>query len=76
VYLDEVVDEALCFGWIDSRARSVDAKRWMIRISPRKPNSPWSVRNIERVERLMSDGRMAPAGVAAFERRADGKGGP
>ncbi|MGD9740890.1 MAG: YdeI family protein [Bauldia sp.] len=69
VYLDEVVDEALCFGWIDSLARSVDDKRWSIRMSPRKPNSPWSARNIARVERLIAEGRMTPAGLVVFERR-------
>lgn len=69
VTLDEVVDEALCFGWIDSLARSADDKRWSIKITPRKPNSPWSARNIARAERLIAEGRMTPAGLVAFDRR-------
>ena len=64
---DEAVEEALCFGWIDSRARSLDDERTMIWMSPRKPKSAWSRSNKERIERLVAAGRMAAPGLAAIE---------
>jgi uncharacterized protein YdeI (YjbR/CyaY-like superfamily) len=68
-----VVDEALCFGWIDSLPRKLDAERSMVRLSPRKPGSAWSAVNKAKIERLMAEGRMAKAGLAAIERaKADG----
>ncbi len=73
VDLPDAVEEAICFGWIDGKMRSVDEKRYVLRISPRKQRSVWSRSNRERAERLMGEGRMAPAGRAAVERaRADG----
>lgn len=69
----EVVDEALCFGWIDSRPARLDEDRTMVLVSPRKPGSVWSKVNREKVERLMAEGRMAPAGMTAVLRaQADG----
>jgi uncharacterized protein YdeI (YjbR/CyaY-like superfamily) len=65
---DEVVDEALCFGWIDSATRRLDADRTMLRLSPRRPGSPWSRLNKQRVERLLADALMMPPGLAAIER--------
>ncbi len=65
----EALDEALCFGWIDGVRRSVDAERYTIRFTPRKPTSVWSAVNIARARELVAAGRMAPAGNAAFERR-------
>ena len=65
---DEIVEEALCFGWIDSLPRTVDARRSMRLVAPRRPKSAWSAVNKARVERLLADGKMAPAGVAAVER--------
>jgi uncharacterized protein YdeI (YjbR/CyaY-like superfamily) len=65
----EAVDEALCFGWIDGITRSLDEERYAIRFTPRKRNSTWSVKNTERVSELIAEGRMAPPGLAAFERR-------
>jgi uncharacterized protein YdeI (YjbR/CyaY-like superfamily) len=67
----EAVDEALCFGWIDGVRRSVDAGRYTIRFTPRKPTSTWSAVNIARVRELTRLGRMRPAGEAAFRARAD-----
>lgn len=61
---DVVVEEALCFGWIDSQPRKLDQDRSMIRLSPRKPGSGWSGVNKARIERLMASGRMAAPGLA------------
>lgn len=69
----ESVDEALCFGWIDSVRRSIDEQSYYNRFTPRKPNSVWSAVNIARVEVLIREGRMHPAGLAAFERRKEAK---
>jgi uncharacterized protein YdeI (YjbR/CyaY-like superfamily) len=67
----EAVDQALCFGWIDSRADSIDGDRYMQRFTPRKPGSNWSRINVEKVAKLEEAGLMRPAGRAAFERRKD-----
>jgi uncharacterized protein YdeI (YjbR/CyaY-like superfamily) len=64
---DEVVEEALCYGWIDSRTRKLDRDRTMLLLSPRRPGSPWSRRNKEHVERLLAAGLMMPPGLAAIE---------
>jgi uncharacterized protein YdeI (YjbR/CyaY-like superfamily) len=65
---EEAVEEALCFGWVDSTAGTVDDNRGKLYFAPRKPNSGWAATNKARVERLIADGRMAPAGLAAIER--------
>ena len=68
-----VVEEALCFGWIDSLRRPVDGDRTMLLLSPRRPGSAWSPSNKERVRRLTAQKRMAPAGMDAVARaRRDG----
>ena len=64
---DDIVDEAVSFGWIDSRTRSLDAERAMLYLSPRKPKSPWSQSNKERVVRLVKKGLMTEAGLAVVE---------
>lgn len=69
----ESVDEALCFGWIDGVRRRIDDQRYSIRFTPRKPGSNWSAINIAKVEQLRAQGRMTPAGEAAFARRTDAK---
>jgi uncharacterized protein YdeI (YjbR/CyaY-like superfamily) len=69
----QAVDEALCFGWIDSIARSIDDESHMQRFTPRKNLSNWSAVNIAKVATLRADGRMRPAGEAAFARRRDDK---
>jgi uncharacterized protein YdeI (YjbR/CyaY-like superfamily) len=71
----ESVDQALCFGWIDTRANSIDEDRYMQRFTPRKPGSNWSKINVEKVARLTEAGLMRPAGVAAFEKRSDERTG-
>ncbi len=67
----EAVDEALCFGWIDGVRRSIDDKRYVNRFTPRTPTSTWSALNIRRVKELAQEGRMHPAGLTAFGKRAD-----
>jgi uncharacterized protein YdeI (YjbR/CyaY-like superfamily) len=67
----ESVDEALCYGWIDGLRKSIDDASYMIRFTPRKPTSIWSAVNIARVAVLTEQGRMQPAGLAAFARRKD-----
>jgi uncharacterized protein YdeI (YjbR/CyaY-like superfamily) len=65
----QLVDEVLCFGWIDGLRRSVDDERYAIRITPRTATSTWSRVNTRRARELIEEGRMAPAGQDAFERR-------
>jgi uncharacterized protein YdeI (YjbR/CyaY-like superfamily) len=64
---DEAVEEALCFGWIDGRTKRLDEDRYRILLTPRKPTSTWSRPNKARVERLIAEGRMMPAGLATIE---------
>jgi uncharacterized protein YdeI (YjbR/CyaY-like superfamily) len=72
---DEAVEEALCFGWIDGIRKSVDDESYAIRFTPRKRGSTWSAANVRRVERLTREGRMQPAGVAAYETRTEERTG-
>ncbi|MEO6526465.1 MAG: YdeI/OmpD-associated family protein [Gemmatimonadaceae bacterium] len=65
-YVD-AVEEALCFGWIDSTTKSLDDARYMQLFTPRKPKSTWARTNKARVARLIEDGVMAPAGLAVIE---------
>ncbi len=69
------VDEALCVGWIDGVRQRIDAQRYKIRFSPRKAGSTWSAVNIARATALLGEGRLTPAGMAAFERRIERKSG-
>lgn len=62
------VEEALCFGWIDSTAGRVDEERGKLYFAPRKSGSGWAATNKARIERLLADGRMAAPGLAAIER--------
>ena len=71
----EAVDEALCFGWIDGRQQGIDEESYALRFTPRRPRSTWSVVNVRNVERLIREGRMRPAGLAAFERRSEERSG-
>ena len=65
----EMVDELLCFGWIDGVKRRIDDERYCHRITPRRPDSIWSQRNVGHVERLKKAGRMHPAGLKAHAAR-------
>jgi uncharacterized protein YdeI (YjbR/CyaY-like superfamily) len=67
----ESVDQALCFGWIDGVRRSLGEDAYTIRFTPRKPRSNWSAINVKRMNELIGDGLVRPAGLAAFERRSD-----
>jgi uncharacterized protein YdeI (YjbR/CyaY-like superfamily) len=69
----ESVDEALCAGWIDGVRKSLDAESYVIRFTPRKASSIWSAVNIKRMAELIEQGRVLPAGLAAFEKRSDEK---
>jgi uncharacterized protein YdeI (YjbR/CyaY-like superfamily) len=67
VSYDESVEEALCFGWIDSKPAKLDDERHLLYFCPRKPKSVWSKLNKSRLERLLEAGLMAPAGLLAIE---------
>ncbi|MDJ0788062.1 MAG: YdeI/OmpD-associated family protein [Myxococcota bacterium] len=70
---DDAIEEALCFGWIDSKPARLDDERTMLWFAPRKAGSGWSRLNKERVEALIASGRMAPPGLAKIEAaRQDG----
>ncbi|MFG1751928.1 YdeI/OmpD-associated family protein [Streptosporangium sandarakinum] len=71
---DQALDEALCHGWIDGRLRRRDETTFCRRFTPRGRQSPWSARNVSIVTRLISEGRMHPAGMAEVERaKTDGR---
>ncbi|MGY1712613.1 YdeI family protein [Geodermatophilus sp. SYSU D00758] len=70
----EVVESCLCFGWIDGRSNALDERAYLQRITPRRPRSIWSQKNVAAAEALTAAGRMRPAGLAAVEAaRADGR---
>lgn len=70
----EAVETALCYGWIDGRANGIDDKWWTVRYTPRRAKSIWSQKNVGTVARLIEEGRMRPAGLAAVEAaKADGR---
>src|SRR3982751_1969731 len=71
----ESVDEALCFGWIDGLRKSVDSQSYKIRFTPRRKVSAWSTINTRRMKELLREGRVHPAGMAAFRRRTADKSG-
>ena len=65
----EALDEALAFGWIDGLRKSVTSSSYMIRFTPRKPDSIWSAVNLARVKVLIDGGRMSPHGLEVYEHR-------
>lgn len=68
------LEEALCFGWIDGQAKSVDAVYYLQKFTPRTKRSLWSKRNIAIVTRLIAEGKMQPIGQAAIDAaKADGR---
>ena len=70
----ELVESVLCFGWIDGRTNGVDEHWYLIRVTPRRPRSIWSQRNVGIVAELIAAGRMRPAGLAQVEvARSDGR---
>jgi uncharacterized protein YdeI (YjbR/CyaY-like superfamily) len=67
IMYDEAVEEALCFGWIDSTPAKLDAQRYKLYISPRKPGSVWSNLNKQRIRKLVKERKMTPAGLVKIE---------
>lgn len=61
--LFKAVEEAICFGWIDSKLKKIDEERFILRYSPRKTHSVWSKINKETAEKMISLGKMMPAGI-------------
>jgi uncharacterized protein YdeI (YjbR/CyaY-like superfamily) len=62
----EAVEEALCFGWIDGKIKRINDDYYIQRYTARRPGSRWSKYNIERVRKLINQGRMTPSGLAAY----------
>lgn len=67
IQLEEAVEEAICFGWIDGKLKKVDKERFILRYSPRKANSVWSKLNRERAEKMMKARKMTTAGLSVIE---------
>jgi uncharacterized protein YdeI (YjbR/CyaY-like superfamily) len=67
----DALTEALCYGWIDGQLSRGDDATYLVRFTPRRARSPWSKRNVQAAERLISDGRMQAAGLAEVERAKD-----
>lgn len=71
---EQALEEALCHGWIDGQVKRRDERSYRQRFTPRRPRSAWSERNVSHIERLVGEGRMHPAGLAAVARaKADGR---
>jgi len=74
VYYPEALEIALCYGWIDGQVKSLDEESYVHKFTPRKPRSTWSKINRVKVEKLIAEGRMQPAGLAEIEQaKADGR---
>jgi uncharacterized protein YdeI (YjbR/CyaY-like superfamily) len=74
VLYPEAVEAALCYGWIDSQMKSLDERFYIQKFTPRRAKSKWSRVNREKIEELMKQGRMRPAGLAEVElAKADGR---
>jgi uncharacterized protein YdeI (YjbR/CyaY-like superfamily) len=70
----EMVESLLCFGWIDGRSNRLDDRWYLMRVTPRRPRSVWSQKNVAAVAELTAAGRMRPAGLAQVEAaQADGR---
>jgi uncharacterized protein YdeI (YjbR/CyaY-like superfamily) len=65
----EAIEQALCFGWIDSVGRRIDDERYQVRFTPRRKGSVWSAVNIATIARLTAAGQMHPTGLRAYESR-------
>jgi uncharacterized protein YdeI (YjbR/CyaY-like superfamily) len=66
VTFEELLQTAICHGWVDTQTKGIDDERYAIRLVPRRPGSSWSARNRETARRLLQEGRMQPAGEAAL----------
>ena len=67
ISLEDAVMEAICFGWIDGKLRSIDEERYIVRYSPRRSNSVWSKINKDRAEALIASGKMTAAGLSKID---------
>jgi uncharacterized protein YdeI (YjbR/CyaY-like superfamily) len=65
----DAVEEAICFGWIDSKIKKLDEARFVQLFTPRQPKSKWSSINIERARRMIREGKMSASGLRVFDRR-------
>lgn len=68
---NDAVEEALCFGWIDSIVKKVDANHTAQRFTPRRNPKNWSPHNIERMRRLIREKKMTPAGLSVYHHGVD-----
>ena len=66
--LNDAIEEALCYGWIDGLVKSIDGGSYALRFTPRRKGSGWSASNLRRAERMIAEGKMTPAGLAALGR--------
>ena len=73
VTFDELLDTALCHGWVDTQTKGIDEQRYAIRFVPRRPGSNWSTTNRERVRRLQREGRLTAAGEAVLRPTCEGR---
>jgi uncharacterized protein YdeI (YjbR/CyaY-like superfamily) len=64
---NDAVEEALCFGWIDSLVRRIDEERYMQKYTPRKKKSTWSKHNVRRVEKMIAEGKMKSRGMELYD---------
>jgi len=64
--IHQAVEEALCFGWIQSRLKPIDPDQFAVRFSPRRMGSIWSLPNLKRIRKLIAQGRMTEAGMAVL----------
>jgi len=64
---EEAIEEAICFGWIDSKMQSINSERFRLRFSPRRKNSIWSKKNKETAEKMIQTGKMTNAGFMAIK---------
>ncbi len=71
---DESVEEAICFGWIDSRVKAVDNEKFVRRFTPRKKGSGWSQYNLARARKMIKEGRMTKAGIALLPEKLQAEG--
>ncbi len=70
---EDVIEELLCYGWVDSTARKIDAERSALYVAPRKKGGTWAATNKARIERLLENGLMTEAGMAVINQaKADG----
>ena len=77
VTFPEALEVAMCFGWVDSKMHRYDDDYYVLRFQPRRPRSTWSANNKELAERLLTEGRMRPSGLAEVEAaKSDGRWNP